>query len=161
MLRQSHALARRGARSFSSLGMQAPTSVTTLPNGLRVATETMPGKTATVGVWVDTGSRFEDEKNNGVAHFLEHLIFKGTQQRSQHELEVEVENMGAHLNAYTSREQTVYYAKSCAPLPPPSAPLPPCLLLLLPHVLLLLLPTANVACPACWPWQWRARRRLS
>lgn len=99
-------------RGFSSLGMQAPTSVTTLPNGLRVATETMPGKSATVGVWVDTGSRFESDKNNGVAHFLEHLIFKGTQRRSQFELEVEVENMGAHLNAYTSREQTVYYAKA-------------------------------------------------
>ena len=47
-----------------------------------------------------------------MAHFLEHMAFKGTKKRTQHQLELEVENMGAHLNAYTSREQTVYYAKS-------------------------------------------------
>ncbi|VBB31356.1 unnamed protein product [Acanthocheilonema viteae] len=64
-----------------------------------------------VGVWIDAGSRFENDKNNGVAHFLEHMAFKGTMKRSQSALELEVENMGAHLNAYTSREQTVYYAK--------------------------------------------------
>lgn len=58
------------------------------------------------------GSRFETEKTNGVAHFLEHMAFKGTKKRSQTQLELEIENMGAHLNAYTSREQTVYYAKS-------------------------------------------------
>jgi processing peptidase subunit beta len=108
------AQARHGARAFSTLGLQTPTCVTTLPNGLRVATESMPGQTATVGVWVDTGSRFESEHNNGAAHVLEHLIFKGTAKRSQYELEIEVENMGAHLNAYTSREQTVYYAKALA-----------------------------------------------
>ncbi|KAK3700692.1 hypothetical protein QZH41_015644 [Actinostola sp. cb2023] len=65
-----------------------------------------------VGLWIDAGSRFEHEKNNGVAHFLEHMAFKGTKKRSQVDLELEVENMGAHLNAYTSREQTVYYAKA-------------------------------------------------
>mmetsp|Transcript_18529 Transcript_18529/g.62086 ORF Transcript_18529/g.62086 Transcript_18529/m.62086 type:complete len:461 (+) Transcript_18529:117-1499(+) len=112
MLRQSTMSLRRGARAFSSLPMEMPTSVTTLPNGLRVASQTLPGQTATVGVWVDTGSRFETDQNNGVAHFLEHLIFKGTSRRSQYDLETEIENMGAHLNAYTSREQTVYYAKS-------------------------------------------------
>lgn len=87
------------------------TRVTTLKNGLRVATEDTGIPTATVGMWIDTGSRYEDEKNNGVAHFLEHMAFKGTSKRSQTQLELEVENMGAHLNAYTSREQTVYYAK--------------------------------------------------
>ena len=65
-----------------------------------------------VGLWIDAGSRFEDEETNGVAHFLEHMAFKGTKKRGQMELELQVENMGAHLNAYTSREQTVYYAKS-------------------------------------------------
>ncbi len=65
-----------------------------------------------VGLWIDAGSRYETEKNNGVAHFLEHMAFKGTTKRTQTQLEMEVENMGAHLNAYTSREQTVYYAKS-------------------------------------------------
>merc|ERR1712210_268436 len=57
------------------------------------------------------GSRYENAANNGVAHFLEHMAFKGTAKRSQTGLELEVENMGAHLNAYTSREQTVFYAK--------------------------------------------------
>ena len=62
-------------------------------------------------MWIDAGSRFETEQNNGVAHFLEHMAFKGTKRRTQLQLELEVENAGAHLNAYTSREQTVYYAK--------------------------------------------------
>ena len=57
------------------------------------------------------GSRYESDKNNGVAHFLEHMAFKGTEKRSQKDIELEVENKGAHLNAYTSREMTVYYAK--------------------------------------------------
>ena len=69
------------------------------------------GETATVGVWIDAGSRYENGKNNGVAHFLEHMAFKGTHKRTQQQLEKEIENMGGHLNAYTSREQTVYYAK--------------------------------------------------
>ena len=73
--------------------------------------KTAPGETATVGVWIDAGSRYETAKNNGAAHFLEHMAFKGTKNRTQKQLEVEIENMGGHLNAYTSREQTVYYAK--------------------------------------------------
>lgn len=88
------------------------TRVTTLPNGLRIATESnLACSTATVGVWIDAGSRFESEETNGTAHFLEHMIFKGTERRSTRELEEEIENMGGHLNAYTSREQTTYYAK--------------------------------------------------
>ncbi|KAL2319322.1 hypothetical protein Fmac_028291 [Flemingia macrophylla] len=88
------------------------TRVTSLPNGLRVATESsLASKTATVGVWIDAGSRFETEQTNGTAHFLEHMIFKGTTKRTVRELEEEIENMGGHLNAYTSREQTTYYAK--------------------------------------------------
>lgn len=62
-------------------------------------------------MWIDTGSRYETAANNGVAHFLEHMAFKGTAKRTQTALELEIENMGAHLNAYTSREQTVFYAK--------------------------------------------------
>ncbi|XP_042393930.1 probable mitochondrial-processing peptidase subunit beta, mitochondrial [Zingiber officinale] len=88
------------------------TRVTTLPNGLRVATEsTLASRTATVGVWIDAGSRFETDETNGTAHFLEHMIFKGTESRTVRQLEEEIENMGGHLNAYTSREQTTYYAK--------------------------------------------------
>merc|ERR1711962_921716 len=88
-----------------------PTDVSVLDNGMRVATEDSGVPTATVGLWIDTGSRYETAANNGVAHFLEHMAFKGTAKRSQTQLELEVENMGAHLNAYTSREQTVFYAK--------------------------------------------------
>eukprot|EP00899_Mesostigma_viride_P025916 jgi/Mesvir1/6509/Mv16778-RA.1 len=88
------------------------TRVTTLSNGLRVATETTPyANTATVGVWIDAGSRYENDSNNGTAHFLEHMAFKGTKKRSTRDLELEVEGMGGHLNAYTSREHTTYYAK--------------------------------------------------
>ncbi|KAM9327416.1 mitochondrial-processing peptidase subunit beta [Pholidichthys leucotaenia] len=88
------------------------TKVTTLENGLRVASEDSGLPTCTVGLWIDAGSRYENERNNGTAHFLEHMAFKGTRKRSQLDLELEIENMGAHLNAYTSREQTVYYAKA-------------------------------------------------
>ncbi|KAM4748131.1 mitochondrial-processing peptidase subunit beta [Rhinophrynus dorsalis] len=88
------------------------TTVTTLENGLRVASEDSGLSTCTVGLWIDAGSRYENQLNNGTAHFLEHMAFKGTRKRSQLDLELEIENMGAHLNAYTSREQTVYYAKA-------------------------------------------------
>ncbi|KAK0398836.1 hypothetical protein QR680_002773 [Steinernema hermaphroditum] len=88
-----------------------PTRISKLLSGFTVATESRKIDTATVGVWIDAGSRYENEKNNGVAHFLEHMAFKGTAKRTQYGLEMEVENIGAHLNAYTSREQTVYYAK--------------------------------------------------
>merc|ERR1719422_1021866 len=81
---------------------------------MRVASEDSGAPTATVGLWIDTGSRYETAANNGVAHFLEHMAFKGTAKRTQTGLELEVENMGAHLNAYTSREQTVFYAKCLA-----------------------------------------------
>lgn len=77
-----------------------------------MASETILGSnTATVGVWIDAGSRYETQHNNGAAHFLEHMAFKGTSKRTQYDLEIEIENMGGHLNAYTSREQTVYFAK--------------------------------------------------
>jgi len=88
-----------------------PTKVDTLANGMRVATEQSAAETATIGVFIDAGSRYETDASNGAAHFLEHMAFKGTTKRSRHDLEVEIENMGGHLNAYTSREMTVYYAK--------------------------------------------------
>ncbi|XP_018328695.1 mitochondrial-processing peptidase subunit beta [Agrilus planipennis] len=91
-----------------------PTKVTTLKNGIRVATEDWGSPTATVGIWIDAGSRYENSENNGVAHFMEHMAFKGTKKRSQSQLEIEIEDMGAQLNAYTSREQTVYYSKCLA-----------------------------------------------
>ncbi|KAL4895779.1 putative mitochondrial processing peptidase beta subunit [Aspergillus ambiguus] len=101
-------------RGFASpVTLPSTTQSTTLSNGFTIATEYSPwAQTSTVGVWIDAGSRAETDKTNGTAHFLEHLAFKGTNKRTQHQLELEIENMGAHLNAYTSRENTVYYAKS-------------------------------------------------
>jgi len=87
------------------------TQETTLQNGIRVASEAKAGQTAAISVIVNTGSGHETEKNNGIAHFLEHLAFKGTFNRSKHQLELEIENMGGTLNAFTSREHTVYIAK--------------------------------------------------
>uniref|UniRef100_A0A0A9WF18 Mitochondrial-processing peptidase subunit beta n=1 Tax=Lygus hesperus TaxID=30085 RepID=A0A0A9WF18_LYGHE len=101
----------RATQAKEVLVNSPPTKTTTLNNGMRIATEDTGDHTATIGLWVDAGSRCENEQNNGVAHFLEHMAFKGTAKRSQVDLELEVENMGAHLNAYTSREQTVFYAK--------------------------------------------------
>lgn len=89
-----------------------PTKTTALKNGLIVATEEHPhAESAHVGVWVNTGSAYETDENNGVAHFLEHMAFKGTDKRSKTGLELEVENIGSTLNAYTSREHTAFYAK--------------------------------------------------
>jgi len=103
--------ARRTAVRSYSVAAAAPTKVSVLPSGLRVASEDSGGETATVGVWIDAGSSFEGDADNGSAHFLEHMAFKGTTKRTQEQLEKEIENIGGHLNAYTSREQTVYYAK--------------------------------------------------
>lgn len=97
---------------FASQASSPSSKITVLSNGLTVATETHPGaQTSTVGVMIDAGSRAETAQNNGTAHFLEHMAFKGTKTRSQLDIELQIENMGGHLNAYTSREQTVYYAK--------------------------------------------------
>lgn len=86
--------------------------VTTLSNGMRVATVTMEHlETAALGVWVDAGSRYETPEINGVSHMLEHMAFKGTERRSALAIVEEIEAVGGHLNAYTSREQTVYTAR--------------------------------------------------
>jgi predicted Zn-dependent peptidase len=86
--------------------------ITTLDNGLRVVTEAMPWvETVSLGAWVDVGTRNEPAEINGVAHLLEHMAFKGTERRSARAIAEEVENVGGHLNAYTSREQTAFYAK--------------------------------------------------
>lgn len=89
--------------------------LSTLPNGLRVITEHMPGfGSATIGVWIGAGSRNEAESQNGIAHFLEHMAFKGTARRTALDIAQEIENVGGHLNAYTSREATAYYARVLA-----------------------------------------------
>lgn len=86
--------------------------VTTLENGLTVATDPMDSvETASVGVWIAAGTRDERPEINGVSHLLEHMAFKGTRRRSAQAIAEEIEAVGGHLNAYTSREHTAYYAK--------------------------------------------------
>jgi predicted Zn-dependent peptidase len=83
-----------------------------LPNGLRVACDEMKDvETVSVGVFVNTGSRNETKEINGISHFLEHMAFKGTKKRTARQIAEEFEGIGGVINAYTSREKTVYYAK--------------------------------------------------
>ncbi len=84
----------------------------TLANGLRIVTEHMPGlESAAVGLWVNAGGRHERVEQNGIAHFLEHMAFKGTARRSALQIAEEIEDVGGFINAYTSREVTAYYAR--------------------------------------------------
>ncbi len=84
----------------------------TLSNGFRIATESMPGlKSASVGIWVLAGGRHERIEQNGIAHFLEHMAFKGTKRRSALAIAEAIEDVGGYINAYTSREMTAYYAR--------------------------------------------------
>src|SRR5438270_2877111 len=88
------------------------TQLSTLANGLRVATDRVDTvDTVSLGIWIDVGTRHEPAEINGVAHFLEHMAFKGTERRSARAIAEEIEAVGGHLNAYTSRESTAYYAK--------------------------------------------------
>lgn len=90
----------------------ASVEVTRLANGLTVATDRIDGvESAALGVWVGTGARSETAATNGVAHLLEHMAFKGTNTRSAAQIAGEIEDVGGHLNAYTSREVTAYYAR--------------------------------------------------
>ncbi len=85
---------------------------TKLGNGFTIATEFMPNfKTASIGVWIKVGGRHENKKQNGIAHFLEHMAFKGTKKRSSLEIAEEIETVGGYMNAYTSREMTNYYCR--------------------------------------------------
>ncbi|MFY0692408.1 MAG: insulinase family protein [Paracoccaceae bacterium] len=84
----------------------------TLPNGFRIVTEHMPGlESASIGIWVSAGGRHERIEQNGIAHFLEHMAFKGTKRRTALEIAEEIEDVGGYINAYTSREVTAYYAR--------------------------------------------------
>ncbi|MEQ9258813.1 MAG: pitrilysin family protein [Roseovarius sp.] len=87
-------------------------NLTTLPNGFRIVSEHMPGlQSAAIGVWVLAGARHEEARQNGIAHFLEHMAFKGTKRRSALEIAEAIEDVGGYINAYTSREVTAFYAR--------------------------------------------------
>ena len=86
-----------------------------MANGVRVVTEHMPGfGSASVGVWVNAGGRHETADQNGIAHFLEHMAFKGTDRRTALQIAETIEDVGGYINAYTSREMTSYYARVLA-----------------------------------------------
>jgi predicted Zn-dependent peptidase len=85
---------------------------TTLPNGLRIITETMPSlRSVAMGCWVDTGTRDEYESEAGVSHFLEHLLFKGSEKLSAREVNETLDAIGAESNAFTSKETTCYWTR--------------------------------------------------
>jgi predicted Zn-dependent peptidase len=92
--------------------MSEDVSITTLPSGLTVLTERMERvETISFGAYIGAGTRHETAAENGVAHFLEHMAFKGTAHRSAVDIAEAIEDVGGHINAYTSREQTAYYVK--------------------------------------------------
>src|SRR5690606_35784325 len=89
--------------------------VTRLANGLTVASDPMAeAESVSLGVWIGAGTRHEAAEENGVAHLLEHMLFKGTPSRSAQAIAEEIEAVGGHLNAYTGRETTAYHAKVLA-----------------------------------------------
>ncbi len=84
--------------------------ITTLPSGLRIVTDTVPSvESVAVGVWIHAGTRNEKLSHNGAAHMVEHMLFKGTKSRNAREISEIIENVGGHINAYTSREITSYH----------------------------------------------------
>ena len=83
-----------------------------LDNGLTIIGEEIPYlKSSALGLWVNAGSRIENEQNSGVSHFIEHMLFKGTKNRTSKELASEIDNLGGQINAFTSKECTCYYVK--------------------------------------------------
>ncbi len=89
--------------------------LTTLPNGVRVVSEMVPYvQSASVGLWVGVGSRDEEEAQRGISHFIEHMLFKGTQRRTAREIADAIESRGGHLNAFTGKETTCYEARVLA-----------------------------------------------
>jgi len=86
--------------------------IVTFPNGVRVALETMPFvRSVTFGIWVENGSRNETAETNGISHFIEHMLFKGTSRRTAKQIADEMDAIGGQLNAYTTKECTCFHAR--------------------------------------------------
>jgi len=86
--------------------------ITTLPNGTKIISESIPHvKSFSLGFWFNVGARDENSSNNGISHFVEHMLFKGTKRRSARRIAEEIESYGGYLNAFTSKEHTCYYTK--------------------------------------------------
>ena len=86
---------------------------TKLDNGVRIVYEQIPYvRSVSIGIWVGTGSRYESRGNNGVSHFIEHLLFKGTENRTAREIADSIDSIGGQLNAFTGKECTCFYTKT-------------------------------------------------
>ena len=84
----------------------------TLDNGLKIVFEKIPYvRSAAFGIWIKTGTRYEKPEENGVSHFIEHMMFKGTKKRSARQIAEEMDAMGGQINAYTTKEYTCYYTR--------------------------------------------------
>lgn len=84
----------------------------TLTNGIRIVTEEIPYvNSVSIGLWIKAGSRYENIENNGISHFIEHMLFKGTQNRTAKDIANSIDKIGGQLNAFTSKECTCFYAK--------------------------------------------------
>jgi predicted Zn-dependent peptidase len=95
--------------------MEFPYRLTKLPNGARIASVEMPYmKSVSIGIWAAIGGRHESSQQTGIAHFIEHLLFKGTKKRSAKKITESVEGLGGYLNAFTTEDHTCYYAKAGA-----------------------------------------------
>src|SRR4030081_1581369 len=99
-------------RTLESTSDGALVKRTVLPGGLRVITEYAPGsRSATVGLWIRVGSREEPANVAGAAHYLEHVLFKGTSHRDATQIAEEIDAVGGEFNAFTAKEHTCYYAQ--------------------------------------------------
>ena len=83
-----------------------------LDNGVRVVMERMSSlKSVAIGIWINVGTRDESKGQEGLSHFLEHMMFKGTRRRSASKISQEIDNLGGEMNAFTTHESTVFYVK--------------------------------------------------
>src|SRR5437762_4738976 len=86
---------------------------TVLSNGLTILTEAMPHiKSVSLGVWLKKGSRHENEVDNGISHFIEHLVFKGNKTRSAHDIALVIDKLGGQVDAFTGKEYTCFYFRA-------------------------------------------------
>ena len=103
---------KRSVSTASTHKTESTYQKTVLPNGVRIVTEEIPHvRSLSLGYWIETGSRDEFPENNGISHFIEHMVFKGTKKRNVKEIAQSIESVGGYLNAFTSKEHTCYYAR--------------------------------------------------
>ncbi len=103
---------KRSLAGVAPVSQSSAYNKTTLPNGIRVVTEHLPHvRSVSIGVWVNVGSRDENAENNGISHFVEHMVFKGTKRFNVKEIAQSLEQVGGYLNAFTTKEHTCFYAR--------------------------------------------------